>query len=107
MRNLSDTIIKPIISEKSFGEAESYNKYTFLIRKNATKTDVKNAVEKLFGVDVKKVYTSNIKGSKTKTTRRGKQNIDLSYKKARVQVLKGQKIDIFEEKTGEKKKKEK
>lgn len=102
--SISDIIVKPIITEKSFGEAKSHNKYTFLVKKGATKTDIKNTVEKLFGVDVKNVYTSNIKGFKTKFTKRGKQNINLSYKKARVKIAKGQKIDIFEEKTEDKKK---
>lgn len=103
MKNLSNIIVKPIISEKSFSEA-SANKYTFKVQKNATKTDIKNAVEKLFGVRVLQVYTANIKGSKTRNTRYGKRLIDASYKKARVKLPAEQKIDIFEEKTEEKKK---
>jgi len=106
MKIYSDFIIKPIISEKSFKEADS-RKYTFVIARNATKTDVKNAIEKLFGVTVKAVYTTNIKGSKTRNTRKGRKTLDASYKKARVLVADGQKIDIFEEKTDEKTKKEK
>lgn len=107
MKLYSSFIIKPIISEKSFKEADS-RKYTFVVTRGATKTDIKNAVEHLFGVDVKKVYTANIKASKTRNTRRGRQTLNASYKKARVLVGEGQKIDIFEEKTDEKKaKKEK
>lgn len=105
--NLSDYIIKPIISEKSFNEAKNSNKYTFLVRRDATKTDIKNAIEKLFNVKAVGVYTSIVKGRKTKFTRRGKQDIDQTYKKARVKLLKDQKIDIFEEKTEDKKDKKK
>ena len=101
--NLTDYIIKPIISEKSFNEAENSNKYTFVVRRDATKINIKNAIEKLFGVKVLNVYTATVKGRKIKFTRRGKQDIDQSYKKARVKLLPDQKIDIFEEKTDEKK----
>lgn len=103
MRIVSDFIIKPIISEKSFAEANT-GKYTFKVDRVATKVDIKNAIEKLFGVNVKQVDTANIKGTKTKNTRYGKKTFDNSYKKARVKLAAGQKIDIFEEKTEDKKK---
>lgn len=106
MNNLCDVIIKPIISEKSFAEAK-VNKYTFKVQKDATKTDIKNAVEKLFSVKVLHVYTANINSSKTKNTRYAKRKIDVSYKKARVRLSPDQKIDIFEEKTDESKKEKK
>ena len=106
MNMLSDFIIKPIISEKSFAEAKG-NRYTFKVARHATKTDVKNAIEKLFNVKVISVNTAVITGSKTRSTRTGKRIIDTTYKKARVLVAKGQKIDIFEEKTDDDKKKEK
>ena len=101
--NLSDYIIKPIISEKSFNEAKNSNRYTFLVRRDASKVNIKNAIEKLFNVKVLGVYTSIVKGRKTKFTRKGKHTIDQSYKKARARLAPDQKIDIFEEKTEEKK----
>ncbi len=103
MKNLSDLILKPKFSEKSFEEAKA-DRYTFVVNRFATKTDIKNAVEKLFGVNVKRVYTAIIKGSKTRSTRYGRRIFDASYKKARVQIEKGQKIDIFEEDTKDAKK---
>ena len=102
MRLASDFILKPIISEKSFAEAKG-DKYTFEVARYATKTNIKNAVEKLFGVKVIGVYTTNVKGTKNRRTRFGITSINASYKKARVQLAKGQKIDIFEESTDEKK----
>ncbi|OGH16469.1 MAG: 50S ribosomal protein L23 [Candidatus Levybacteria bacterium RIFCSPHIGHO2_02_FULL_40_18] len=103
--NVTDYIIKPIVSEKSFNEAKNSNKYTFLVRRDATKTDIKNAIEKLFNVKVLRIYTAITKGKKTSFTRKGKHTIDQSYKKARVKLMKDQKIDIFEEQTDDKKKK--
>ena len=107
MKNINNIIIKPLISEKSYAEANFDNKYTFVVGRYATKTDIKNAIEELFGVDVRKVYTANIKGSKTRNTRFGKKTLDDSYKKARVLLPKGQKIGIFEEAVKEEAKKEK
>lgn len=106
MKFVSHVVIKPIISEKSFKEADS-RKYTFKVAKSANKTDVKNAIEKMFGVKVLKVFTANIKGTKSRNTRFRRISMDASYKKARVLVAEGQKIDIFEEKTDEKKDKKK
>ncbi|MBR3153272.1 MAG: 50S ribosomal protein L23 [Clostridia bacterium] len=56
-----DIIIKPIITEKSNNMVEE-GKYTFKVAKNATKVEIANAVEKLFGVKVLKVNTMNISG---------------------------------------------
>lgn len=61
MRSPQDIIIKPYITEKS-NEAIAEGKYTFLVDVNATKTEIKNAVEKLFQVKVLKVNTINYEG---------------------------------------------
>lgn len=103
MKNYANFIIKPVISEKSFSEAKNDNKYTFVVARYATKTDVKNAVEALFGVSVKSVYTTNVKGSKTRNTKTRRIVLDDTYKKARVLLPKGQRINIFEEGAEEKK----
>lgn len=63
-----DVILRPVITEKSMGEMAS-KKYTFLVNPQATKTQVKEAVEKMFeGTKVKAVNTMNLEG---KTKRRG------------------------------------
>ena len=62
-----DIIIKPIISEKSSYDT-AIGKYTFEVAKTATKTDVRKAVEQLFGVKVISVNTVNYDG---KNKRRG------------------------------------
>ena len=61
MRTPYDIILKPIISEKSMDEAQN-KKYTFKVAVDATKTEVKEAVEEIFEVDVKKVNIMNVKG---------------------------------------------
>ncbi len=56
-----DIIIRPYITEKS-NEAIAAGKYTFVVAKKATKVDIENAVEKLFGVKVVSVSTQNYNG---------------------------------------------
>ena len=61
MKFAQDTILRPVITEESMmGTAEK--KYSFKVAKDATKPEIKEAVEKLFGVKVAKVNTMNCKG---------------------------------------------
>ena len=61
MRNAYDIIIKPVISEKAMDGMQT-KKYTFKVASDANKIEIKNAVEEIFGVDVEKVTTINMKG---------------------------------------------
>jgi len=61
-----DVILKPIISEKSYGLLEEH-KYTFVVAPNANKTEIKIAVEKIFGVQVVSVNTLNRQGKRKRT----------------------------------------
>jgi large subunit ribosomal protein L23 len=63
MKLAEDIIKKPFITEKSNIEVAE-GKYTFVVDKNATKTEIKKAVEKLFQVKVLKVNTLNFKGKR-------------------------------------------
>ena len=56
-----DIILKPVLTEKGYDGIAS-KKYTFYVKKDANKTEIKLAVEKLFGVQVAKVNTLNSKG---------------------------------------------
>ena len=61
MKVAQDIILRPVITEESMmGTAEK--KYSFKVAKDATKPEIKEAVEKLFGVKVAKVNTMNCKG---------------------------------------------
>ena len=56
-----DIIIKPVLTEKGY-DGIADKKYTFIVKKSANKTEIKLAVEKLFGVKVANVNTVNCKG---------------------------------------------
>lgn len=92
--NAYDIIIKPILSEKSY-EGIATKKYTFKVAKNATKTQIKNAVEEIFKVKVDSVNTSNVFG---KMKRQGKyEGLTGNYKKAIVQLSADSKsIEFFD-----------
>ena len=61
-----DVLLAPVISEKSYGLLDE-NKYTFLVRPDANKTQIKIAVEKVFGVKVSNVNTLNRQGKRKRT----------------------------------------
>jgi large subunit ribosomal protein L23 len=61
-----DVLIAPVISEKSYGLLED-NKYTFLVAPHANKTEIKIAVEQVFGVKVVSVNTLNRQGKRKRT----------------------------------------
>jgi len=92
--NSFDIIIKPILSEKSFSGIQM-KRYTFKVAKNATKVDIKKAVEEVFGVEVAKVNTINVQG---KVKRRGATSGKRpDYKKAIVQLTENSKsIEFFD-----------
>ena len=56
-----DIIIKPVLTEKGY-DGIADKKYTFIVKKSANKTEIKLAVEKLFGVKVASVHTVTCKG---------------------------------------------
>lgn len=86
---------KPIVSEKSMLLADQYL-YTFEVDKNATKKQIAKIVAEKFGVKILSVKTINVKG-KTKSQKSVRKLYKTSgYKKAIVQVKKGDKIAMFE-----------
>ncbi len=78
-----DIIIKPLLTEKGY-DGIADKKYTFIVAKTASKTEVKIAVEKLFGVSVESVNTVNCKGKLKRMGRNAGYTPD--YKKAIVQL---------------------
>ena len=87
-----DIIIAPVVSEKSYGLLDE-NKYTFVVRTDANKTQIKQAVEAVFGVKVTSVNTLNRQG-KRKRTRFG-YGKRKDTKRAIVSLAEGDRIDIF------------
>jgi large subunit ribosomal protein L23 len=92
IRNHRDILLAPVVSEKSYGLLDE-NKYTFLVAPEANKTEIKIAVETVFGVKVTGVNTINRQG-KVRRTRRGFGKRP-DTKRAIVTVADGERIDIF------------
>lgn len=94
MRDPHDIIIRPIVTEASMDNMAD-KKYTFVVDKKSNKTEIKNAVEKIFGVKVASVNTMNMLGKKKRMGASvGKKN---DWKKAIVTLTEESKtIEFFE-----------
>jgi large subunit ribosomal protein L23 len=93
--NIRDVIIAPIITEKSMRDA-ALSRYTFKVATATNKPLIKQAIEAKFKVKVVKIMTSIVKG---KTGRRGikrEEFVKTAWKKATVQLAKGQTIGLFD-----------
>ena len=89
-----DVILAPVVSEKSYSLIDQ-NAYTFLVHPRANKTEIRQAVETIWGVRVLKVNTTNRKG-KTKRFR-FTQGRRADTKRAVVKLAEGDRIEIFEQ----------
>ena len=91
-----DVILKPVVTEKSMNDMAD-KKYTFLVHPEVTKTQVKEAVEKMFdGIKVKMVNTMNVNGKPKrrglvvgKTARRKKAIVQLTEDSADIEIFSG------------------
>ena len=89
----TQVIIRPVVSEKSYVLAAN-DRYTFRVHDDANKTQIRQAIEQLFDVNVVEVRTASVKSKpKRRGLYRGKTR---SWKKAIVQVKPGQSIPIFQ-----------
>ena len=92
MKDPREILLKPVVSEKAFSLLNQ-NKYTFLVDPRANKTEIKIAVEKVFGVKVLSVNTMNREGKRKRLkVGFGKRN---DTKRAIVQLAPGESIEIF------------
>jgi large subunit ribosomal protein L23 len=88
-------IIKPIITEQSMA-AVNKGKFTFAVRIDADKKEIKGDIEKTFSVNVVGISTLVVKGKTKRVGTRRTEITQSSYKKAIVQLATGQKIGLFE-----------
>jgi large subunit ribosomal protein L23 len=96
MAHITDVLKKPVLTEKSLTLQSSENKYTFDVDVKANKTEVKQAVETMFGVKVLSVNIMNVKPKKKRMGKyEGKTN---RRRKAIVKLAEGEEINYFEEK---------
>jgi large subunit ribosomal protein L23 len=94
MPTLHRTIVRPLITEKSSAAYQSRGEYTFEVHPDASKTQIRSAIEQLFGVRVTGVWTMNVRG---KERRMGKTvGRRPNWKKAIVTLREGDTIEIFE-----------
>jgi large subunit ribosomal protein L23 len=90
----NEVLLAPVVSEKSYAQIEENNTYSFRIHPDAHKTQVRQAVEELFDVKVVRV---NIAKVQSKPKRRGfHRGTKPGWKKAIVQLRRGDTIEIFQ-----------
>jgi large subunit ribosomal protein L23 len=94
MASIHRTVVRPIVTEQSSAAYQERGEYTFRVASDATKTSIRGAIEKLFGVKVTNVWTSNQRGKNRRVGAAiGRRP---HWKKAIVKLRQGDTIDIFE-----------
>lgn len=91
-KSLHDVIIKPVVSEKSYANSDR-GQYTFVVSPEANKTEIKQAVEKIFNVKVESVNTLHRLGKRQRTRFGYGKRAD--QKRAIVTLTEGEQIDVF------------
>ena len=95
MRTPEQVLLRPVVSEKSYALMED-GTYVFVVAPDATRLEVRDAVEQVFGVHVTKVNTLNRKGKRRRNRRRNTFGHQASTKRALVTLRPGERIDLFE-----------
>ena len=95
MKDPRDIIIAPIVSEKSYGLIEQ-GVYTFRVHPDASKPEIHDAVEAIWGVKVVKVNTLNRAGKKTRARKSNRMGTKPDTKRAIVTLAAGGEIPLFE-----------
>ncbi len=93
MRDPRDVILKPVVSEKSYALLDS-GVYTFVVHPDANKTEIRQAVEAIFNVEVTNVNTLNRKGKRKR--RKQFYGTRPDTKRAIVTLKQGDRIELFE-----------
>jgi large subunit ribosomal protein L23 len=94
MRNVSQILIRPLVTEKSHEQLDRHGAYTFVVANDANKIEIAGAIEKQFNVKVKDVRTMRYAGKEKRMGRfTGRK---ASWKKAVVTLADGDSIEIFE-----------
>ena len=101
MKNFTEVIIRPLLTEKSNVLSELQNKYVFKVFKNANKIEIKKSIESRFEVKVKKVSTINCKGKNKNMSVRSNGRVirtngnRTDWKKAIITLSGDDKIDLI------------
>ncbi len=94
---MSQIVLKPIVTEKMTATAEDLQRYGFVVKYDANKIQIKDAVEKLYGVNVEKVWTMRYAPKrKSRFTKKGVvSGKTAAFKKALVSLADGETIDVY------------
>jgi large subunit ribosomal protein L23 len=95
MKDPRDVILEPVVSEKSYGLLDA-NVYTFKVHRDASKPEIRDAIQSIFEVRVTNVNTLNRKGKRVRNRRTGVHNTRASSKRAIVTLAPGDSISLFE-----------
>ena len=94
MTTKHETIVRPLITEKTSARYQERGEYAFQVHPDASKPQIRQAIEELFGVKVTNVWTSNQRGKEKRMGRSiGRRP---NWKKAIVTLRQGDSIDVFE-----------
>ncbi len=97
MTTIYDVLRRPIITEKSNYQAGKLNQYSFEVLSNATKAQVKEAVEHLYNVNVDRINIINVPAKRSRRARSRRVLVRRSsFKKAIVTLQPGETIEVFE-----------
>jgi len=96
MRTPEQVLLRPVVSEKSYSLMEG-GTYVFVVAPDATRIEIRSAVEQVFGVRVTKVNTLNRKGKRRRNRRRNTFGQRSDTKRALVTLHAGDRIDLFEQ----------
>lgn len=92
---IASIVKKPVITERSLKNA-AMGIFTFEVDKNANKNQIREKIENLFKVHVKKITSANLRGKKKLVGKRRTPVYEPARKKAWVTLAEGEKIDLFE-----------
>lgn len=97
MSTIYDVLRRPLVTEKSSYQSGRLNQYSFIVADNATRTQVKDAIETLYDVSVKRVNIINTSAKRGRRIRSRRLLVrKAGYKKAIVTLAEGQTLQIFE-----------
>ena len=97
MNSIYEILRRPLVTEKSSYQSGKLNQYSFIVANTATRTQVKDAVETLYDVNVEQVNIVNVPAKRGRSLRSRRMSIRKhAFKKALVTLAEGQSLPIFE-----------
>ncbi len=97
MSTIYDVLRRPLVTEKSSYQSGKLNQYSFIVADNATRTQVKDAIETLYDVKVERVNIINTSAKRGRRLRSRRLLVrKAAYKKALITLVEGQTLEIFE-----------